>query len=460
MRVVVHDYSGHPGQTQLSRALAERGHVVTHQHCPSYVTGKGGVTRRCDDPPALAFEAVRMRGSFRRYAPLVRVRQEVLYGFTVARAILRARPDVAVLCNIPLIAHTIACGILASTRVPQVFWQQDVYSEAIAQVARHRLGASGIAVGWLARRLEKFTARTSARVVCIAPSFKEELDKWRVSADRVTVIPNWGPVDDVQPRPKDNPWARRHGLADREVVLYSGTLGLKHDPSVLLAIAEWMRDERPDARLAVVSEGRGRQWLEEQEVVRQGLPQLLLFDFQPYEDLPDMLGAADVVLAVLEAGASRFSVPSKVLTYLCAGRPVVGIMPESNYISEVLAHGPGIVTPPGDARAAQAAVLQLLAEPEERFARAKQAREYAAENFSIDQVAARFEVVLNNARGAGPAEIAQARGGGGSPTRRPAFREVAAAYREEPRRGNQPHPKEEQDGQHGAVRNSMPGLRS
>ena len=39
-RIVVHDYSGHPGQAQLSRALAARGYEVTHQHCPAYATGK------------------------------------------------------------------------------------------------------------------------------------------------------------------------------------------------------------------------------------------------------------------------------------------------------------------------------------------------------------------------------------------------------------------------------------
>lgn len=445
MRVVVHDYSGHPGQVQLSRALAERGHVVAHQHCPSYVTGKGGVGRRPGDAPTITFEDVPMRGAFRRYAPITRVLQEVLYGFTAARAIRRIRPDVAVLCNIPLIAHAIACSLLVLSRIPQVFWQQDVYSEAITQTARRRLGRAGLAIGWIARRLEMLVAWLSARIVCIAPAFKDELSSWRVPAEKVAVIPNWGPLDDIRPRSKDNPWARRHGLADREIVLYSGTLGLKHDPSVLLVIAEWMRDERSDARLVVVSEGRGRQWLEEQEVVRRGLPQLLLFDFQPYEDLPDMLGAADLVLAVLDAGASRFSVPSKVLTYLCAGRPVVGIMPESNFIAKVIAAGPGAVVPPGDARQARDEVSRLLTQPEERRSRAAQARAYAEENFSIDQLVGRFEVVLNSARRVSSPVIPEPRPGASARSRLPASREPVVADPEKPWGKDQPRPQEKQE---------------
>ena len=45
MRVVVHDYVGHPFQAQLARGLAARGHAVLHVHCSSFVTGKGRVER-------------------------------------------------------------------------------------------------------------------------------------------------------------------------------------------------------------------------------------------------------------------------------------------------------------------------------------------------------------------------------------------------------------------------------
>ena len=44
-----------------------------------------------------------------------------------------------------------------------------------------------------------------------------------------------------------------------------------------------------------------------------------------------MLAAADVLLVLLDASARTFSVPSKVLMYLCAGRPILGgAMPLDN----------------------------------------------------------------------------------------------------------------------------------
>ena len=36
----------------------------------------------------------------------------------------------------------------------------------------------------------------------------------------------------------DNEWSRRMGLRGHPVVLYSGTLGLKHDPSILALLAD------------------------------------------------------------------------------------------------------------------------------------------------------------------------------------------------------------------------------
>jgi colanic acid biosynthesis glycosyl transferase WcaI len=65
-RIVVHDYAGHPGQAQLSRALARRGYEVVHQHCPSYATGKGSLRLEPGDPATLRFESCAMERGFAR----------------------------------------------------------------------------------------------------------------------------------------------------------------------------------------------------------------------------------------------------------------------------------------------------------------------------------------------------------------------------------------------------------
>ena len=392
--IVVHDYSGHPGQAQLSRALARRGFDVTHQHCPSYATGKGSLQVESGDPNALTFEPCAMEGTFAKYSPVTRVRQEVSYGRRAAAAIAARDPAVAVISNVPLLAHSILARRLARRGVPMVFWHQDIYSEAIASAARRRLPVAGSLIARVAERLERTIARRSAAIVAISPTFLEKLAAWGV-ADKTTVVPNWAPIEELPVRDADNEWSARMGLRGHPIVLYSGTLGLKHDPSILALLADRLRVSHPDARVVVISEGKGRDWLEDWKRERgRDADNLVLLDFQPYEDLPAVMASADVLLAVLEPDASRFSVPSKVLTYLCSARAIVGVLPPDNAVAEILTtQGAGrVVCRDGVA----SEVAMLLDDEVSRRIMGWAGRRYAERAFSPETAADRFLAIFGD----------------------------------------------------------------
>ena len=183
--------------------------------------------------------------------------------------------------------------------------------------------------------------------MAISPTFLERLAAWGV-ADKATVVPNWAPIDELPVCDADNEWRSRTGLRGHPVVLYSGTLGLKHDPEHPGA------DRRAAAGVAPRRPGRGDLGGQGPRLARglearagAAADNLVLLDFQPYEDLPAVMGSADVLVAVLEPDASRFSVPSKVLTYLCSGRAIVGVLPPDNSVAEILlTHGAGLVVDP------------------------------------------------------------------------------------------------------------------
>ena len=395
LRLVVHDYSGHPGQVHLSRELARRGHHVEHQYCASYTTGRGATERREGDPETFAVRAIELSSEFARYSPIARLRQELQYARMSARAILATRPDVAVLSNIPLLSMFMLTVSLRMRRVPYIFWHQDIYSEAIRVIARDRFGQLGRLIGWVAGRVERRVARGAAAIVAISDNFKEQLDAWGVQKSKVHVVPNWAAIDEMPLRPRDNAWAKAHGIDGVPIVMYAGTLGLKHDPSVISRLAQ---TAPTGTHTVVVSEGKGREWLESQA---GDVPGLTLLDYQPYEQLPDMLASADVLLVVLESNASRYSVPSKVLNYLCAGRPVLALLPPDNAVAHMVdAAEAGIVVAPGDADAASDALRSLLASSVARAAMGTAARRYAERTFNVTRVGERFESLLydiNNA---------------------------------------------------------------
>ena len=391
MRLVVNDFVGHPGQVQLSRELARRGHHVEHQFCASFTTGTGAMTRCDGDPDTFSVRAMKLRMQFARYSPIARLRQELQYAWMSIRAITRARPDVAIFSNAPLLALFVIAVVLRMRGIPYVLWWQDVQSDAIRTIARQRHDLLGRLAGWLAGGVERHIARDSAAIVPITKTFIDQLDAWGIETGKVQVIPNWGVIDEIPTRPRDNAWAKAHGLVDVPVAIYAGTLGLKHDPAVLVELA---RTAPTGTRLVVVSEGKGRDWLEAQAGAES---RFTLLDYQPYEQLPDMLGSADVLVALLERDASRFSVPSKVLSYFCAGRAVLAVLPPDNAIAQMIqSAGAGVVVPPGDLAAASSALNQLLSDRELREKMGMAARQYAERFFEIGVIGDRFESVIRD----------------------------------------------------------------
>src|SRR5438874_3073018 len=124
-----------------------------------------------------------------------------------------------------------------------------------------RFGWAGRPVGGALRQVEARLLRASDAVVVISEDFRPTLDAWRVRPDRVSVIENWAPVEELPVRSSDSTWSREHGLCDNRVALYAGTLGLKHDPGLLLELAVAAR-ANDDIRIVVISEGPAREWLE------------------------------------------------------------------------------------------------------------------------------------------------------------------------------------------------------
>jgi glycosyltransferase involved in cell wall biosynthesis len=90
-----------------------------------------------------------------------------------------------------------------------------------------------------------------------------------------------------------------------------------------------------------------------------------------------------------------FSVPSKVLSYMCAGRAILGAMPRQNLAARTIVEaGAGVVVEPDDAAAFRAAAEALLANPAQLAAHGAAARKYAENAFDIQQIADRFLAIL------------------------------------------------------------------
>jgi glycosyltransferase involved in cell wall biosynthesis len=397
LKIFVHDYAGHPFQVDLSRELALRGHDVSHAYFHGDLGPKGKLEKSSSDPRGLSFTGVKQSRPYDKASFVRRRFDDVAYGKTVAQLLYSNRPDIVISGNTPTEAQSAIVEACRKSGSAFVFWVQDFYSIAVSQLLRKKLGPPGAVVGTYYRFLERRQFQNSDAVVVITDSFSPLARQWTGSEDNVFVIENWGALNDIEPRPKDNDWARRHGLHESFNFLYSGTLGLKHNPELLVRLAKGVKGR---ANVVTVSQGVGVSHLE-QARTEQGLDNLILLPLQPFADLAMVLATSDVAVATIEPEAGMFSVPSKVQSYFCAGRPVLLAAPRENLASELVrSNGAGLVVDPVDQAGFLEAALRLLGDDALRADAAAKARSFALNNYDIKKVTDRFERVFDYAIGA------------------------------------------------------------
>ncbi len=404
MRIYLHDYAGHPFQVQLARALAARGHTVRHGYSSTNQTPQGALARRPDDPEGFEPDPIALDEPIAKYRSSLkgfwaRRRGEAEYGRRLIEHVARFEPEVVLAANTPLDALDPLQAWCRAHDVRFVNWLQDLISLAAARLLRRKLPGVGHLAGRYYLGVEQRLLRRSDAVVMITEDFRPILAGWGVEPGRLHVVENWAPLEEVPQRPKQNPWSEAFDLTDKRVLLYSGTLGMKHNPDLLRGLAaHWKGDD--SARVVVISEGPGIDWLRKKKQ-DEGLDNLLLLPYQPFNELPDVLAAADVLLAILEPDAGVFSVPSKVLTYLCAGRALLLAVPPENLAARIVQRqGAGVVVPPTAPTAFVHEAARLLDHPERRAEAARNARAYAEAAFDIERIADRFEGILRG-RGGG-----------------------------------------------------------
>ena len=388
MRIVVHDYSGHPFQVQLSRALASRGHEVLHLYSLDFLTPKGRVDTGSDDPSNLIIKGITTGVPIEKRSLFKRRAQERVFGQAIGREIRSFSPEVVVSSNAPLDCQAQIASAAEGTGAAFVFWVQDLYGEAISRILRQRLGILGLAIGTWYKALEYRLLRASDGIVVISEDFVPILSGHGIAANHISVIENWAPLDEMPLFPK-----REDDGQERSIkFVYSGTLGYKHNPDLLLAIAEQL-----EAPVTVYSEGITAEELS-LKAEKAAVHNLAVRGWVPFEQLPAVLGSYDVLIVMIEPDAGVFSVPSKVLTYFCVGRPILAAIPLDNLAARlIIREDAGLVSPPGDADRLIQNARKLAADSALRARMGASGRSYAERTFEIGPLATRFEDIIKTA---------------------------------------------------------------
>ncbi|MGZ4409272.1 MAG: glycosyltransferase family 4 protein [Gaiellaceae bacterium] len=275
----------------------------------------------------------------RRSWPM-RAGAESLMAAKLARVAAQSRPDVIVASS-PSMFLGPACRAAARARGAKFVWdlrdltweygrEGDVIAGRVALKAMRALAK----VMWA-------TAERADIVVC-ANDGLAEIVRDRVRKPPVEVVRNG--VDESLLELLDPSPAADNGSTS---VLYAGLLGHAQELDVLVDVAALA----PDLRIVLAGDGPCRDDLED-VVRRRGLDNVVFTGYVTPHELARLYHESDVLFAQVRASELHAvtAVPSKLLEYMAAGRPIV-YAGEGAAVALVEATGAGITTAPGDAGA-------------------------------------------------------------------------------------------------------------
>jgi len=130
--------------------------------------------------------------------------------------------------------------------------------------------------------------------------------------------------------------AHRHGFpryrrGDKTIVTYLGYLLPRYNQDRVIEALALLAHERDDFFAYVVGDGPMRETLARTAKERSLSDRIEFLGFVPYEEVPAILEASDVLLFPIEKNfINQARCPNKVFEYICANRPIV-----TNRVGEV-----------------------------------------------------------------------------------------------------------------------------
>jgi colanic acid biosynthesis glycosyl transferase WcaI len=378
-----------PFNTGLCEYLVEHGHQVeiatTFPYYPFWqkIPGDRGRLYRTDQ-----IDAVQVHRCW-HYVPgkattLRRIWHELSFALTsFVRVLFLARPDVYLVVSPPLALGPLASIMAWLKRRPYFFHVQDLQPDAA-------VGLGMVQAGQFTRllyRLESWAYRDAAVVSGISEGMRRAFLSKGVPESKCVLFPNWlrtvaSNVDYRLPEQERGAGSRafrgKFGIPPAAFVAsYSGNLGRKQGLESLVEAAAKLRgapgdganpaaSDRPTREIVVVIIGDGVMKLALQNQISAAgverhirmLPLLLERDYR------DMLMASDVCLVTQAPGTGQYFFPSKLLSVLAAGTPVLSVADRDSELARAVDEGRfGVNVAPGNPQALADKLRELAENP-------------------------------------------------------------------------------------------------
>jgi colanic acid biosynthesis glycosyl transferase WcaI len=327
-----------------------------------------------------------------------RILHELSFGLTsFLRILTLPRADIYIVVSPPLFLGVVARMVACLKRSRYIFHVQDLQPDAA-------LGLGMVKSGMFMRLLhgiEGFSYRHAVAVSGISESMMAAFNRKGVPVEKCWYFPNWVSRNVAQMDPAAHSFREFHGIPpDALLAVYAGNLGRKQGLRVLVEAGRRLKACSPGGRFSsiwIVIAGDGVMRLElEQELAREPAPNFLLLPLLPEPAYRAMLAEATVGIVTQAKGSGQVVFPSKLLTIVAAGLPVLAVAEEDSDLACAVAKGNfGVNVPPAQPEEVAQAMINLARQPDKLQRMAESGRRWV-QNFSADRILGEFEEKLRS----------------------------------------------------------------
>jgi glycosyltransferase involved in cell wall biosynthesis len=177
-------------------------------------------------------------------------------------------------------------------------------------------------------------------------------------------------------------------------VVFAGNIGTAQSVSTIVEAARLLRQEK-DIKIFVIGSGSMLEWVVEQKN-KHCLDNLLLPGRFSVSYMPKIFESASVLLVTLsDEEIFSYTLPSKVQSYLAAGRPIIAAL-RGEGARVIVESGAGIVCEPENGAALATTILTMKgASSGERDKMAEAGLKYFSENYDMDFQSERLIDILS-----------------------------------------------------------------
>lgn len=279
----------------------------------------------------------------------------------------------------------ILCGKVAKKlskkygyKVPFIYNLQDVFPDSLVSSG---MTSTGSLVWKIGRVIENYTYKNADKIVVIGEDIKKNIVNKGVPENKVVIIPNWIDITKVVSVERENNKLFDELNIDRDkfIVTYAGNMGTAQGIDTIFQAAKLLKD---NTNILFVIFGGGIHKQRYSEMAEM-LHNVKVFDLYPADRVSEVYSLGDLSIVSCKKGVGYGAVPSKSLSIMATGTPVILSFDEDTELWDLVKKNDcGYVSPAEDSNYLAKVILEASLESDVVLKKGNNARNTVIRLFS------------------------------------------------------------------------------